>query len=203
VAASGSNRALRVVLADEHRQKMDRVREALERLGHELIAAETAIERAARIAAAREADVAVVAVHADARHALELVERLNDVGPCPVVLLLDEDDSELVAAAADRGLDAFTSGESSEGLQAAIELALRRDHQAWALAQRGRPNPVVRRRQTIDRATGVVMERFDLDAEAAYERLRAESRRTRTALILLADGVLRSRRLLPGHLKRS
>src|ERR1700754_2335450 len=188
---------LRIVVADERHDAIDRVRELVNALGHELVATETGIEDAARVVVEQAADIAIVAVHADTGHALELVERLNDEGPCPVVLVLDDDDSRLVAAASDRGLDAFTTSDNAEGLQSAIEMALRRDEQALELlADLGEGNPRAVRRQTIDRATGVLMERLELDGDEAYQRLRAEARRTRTALVILAQSVLRARSVL-------
>jgi len=196
--ATRATRSLRAVVADERDETMQRVRSVLELLGHQLVGSAVDLDEAARAATRHEADVAVVAVHADPGHALELVEHLNDAGPCPVVLILDEDDSGLIAAAADRGLDAFSSGSDPEGLQAAIELAIRRDEQALSLlTDLGDGNPRALRRQTIDRATGVLMERLNLEGDAAYQHLRSEARRTRTALIVLAESVIRARALLP------
>jgi AmiR/NasT family two-component response regulator len=192
--------SLRVILADEQPEAMGAAREVVSRLGHELVGAETDVRSAAEVAVEHDAEVAVVSVHTNAGHALELIEELNDRGPCPVVLLLDDEDAALVAAAAERGLDAYATAGQPEALQAAIELARRRFARTAQLTDQLRgAEAAAARRQLIDRATGVVMERHDLDAGEAYERLRREARRTRISLVELAESVLRSRPLLPGR----
>jgi AmiR/NasT family two-component response regulator len=190
---------LRVVLADEEPGPMAEARGQIEAAGHEVVGAETSAADVARVVADADADVAVVALHRDAEHALELVERLNETGRCAVIVLLDVIDSGFIAAAVERGLDAYALDGDVETLESAIALGRGSfERTRTVTAQLRGAEAAAHRRALIERATGVLMERHDLEAEAAEAALRREARRTRTPIVSLAEGILRSRRLLPG-----
>jgi response regulator NasT len=151
------------------------------------------------VIASANAELAIVAVHGDASHALRLVEQLNDTASCPVVLVLDDDDPALVRAALDRGLDAYAARPTGDALQTAIELAQRRFDELRELGRQVRDlESGAERRALIERAKGVVMERHDIDERHAYALLRRHARDNRLSLAELAEAVLRSRAVLPG-----
>jgi response regulator NasT len=50
-----------------------------------------------------------------------------------------------------------------------------------------------------ERAKGILMERHSIDEQAAFEMLRAHARRTNRKIIDVAEAVIASRDLLPGH----
>jgi AmiR/NasT family two-component response regulator len=187
VVSSGSG-ALRALVADERPDTLEAAAELVRAAGHEVLACCSRLEGVAALAAEHGVELVVVAVHRDAPHALALVERLNDTALCPVVLLLDDDDPDLVGQALDRGLDAYANRATPGALQTAIDLAGRRFAAQEATERRG----------LIERAKGVLMERHDIDEKDAYRRLRAEARARRVSVAQLAEAVLRTRSLLPG-----
>jgi AmiR/NasT family two-component response regulator len=188
VVSSGSG-ALRALVADERPDTLDAAADLVRAAGHEVLACSARPERVAALAAEHDVELVVVAMHRDGPHALALVDRLNDTARCPVVLLLDDDNPDLVARALDRGVDAYADRATPGALQTAIDLAGRRfaAHEASE------------RRSAIERAKGVLMERHDIDEKDAYRRLRAEARARRVSVAELAEAVLHTRGLLPGR----
>jgi len=54
------------------------------------------------------------------------------------------------------------------------------------------------RRAVTERAEGILMERHDLDEQAAFAMLRDEARRSNRKLVDIAESVVTVRSLLPG-----
>ena len=71
-------------------------------------------------------DAAVVVVHDDIAHALDLIEEIAEAASGPVIAVHGEATREFVEAAAERGLSALTDDLTPKSLQAAIEIAVRR-----------------------------------------------------------------------------
>src|SRR5919204_190491 len=91
----------------------------------------------------------------------------------PVIALLDREDPEFVAAAAERGIFAYARQETADSIQSAMEVAMRRWREQHELnAQIERLEGALARRALIERAKGILMERNDLDDRAAFELLR-------------------------------
>lgn len=178
---------LRVLAADEDPQALRRTAQLLEALGHEVTACTASVEEACELIASDEPDAAVVVVHRDADHALDLIDELSEALSGPVVAILPEADAGFAEAAAKRGLDALTSEPTPDGLQAAIEVAMRRCADRTDLSRTvGQLEHALERRAVIERAKGVLMERHGLDERAAFERLRGQARRRSVTVVELA-----------------
>ncbi len=182
-----------VVVANAREETLRRVALLVERAGHRVVACERDPEAMVRSVGLAGAELVVVAVDQDPGHALDLIERLQDTFPCPIVLVLDEEDPDLVREALVRGLDAFAGRETPAALQSAIELARHRH------ARRGELDRHVRslearaeRRALLERAKGVLMERHGVGERDAYEMLRGHARRHRVTLAATAEAVVHS-----------
>jgi AmiR/NasT family two-component response regulator len=197
--APEDTRPLSVVVANEHEAALDRATAVVTAAGHRVVAQETELSGVARAMALTEADLAVVALHQNPEHALALVEQINDTAPCPVVLLLDDEDPDLIREALDRGLAAYVTRGTPEALSSAIALAQRRFSELRELGRQVHDLEAgTRRRALIERAKGVVMERHGIDERRAYALLRAHARDQRLSLPVVAEAVMRAHELLPG-----
>lgn len=170
---------LRVLVADENKAALDDVAAVLRSLGHEVIARPTS---PAGVATAIDEDrphVAMVKLHADDEHALNLIEELIDGGSCPVVALLDGEDPDFVARAAERGIIAYAHPVDEATVKSALEIAVRRYAELSELGDAvGELEDAIRRRATIERAKGILMERHGISDRDAFEMLRKEARST-------------------------
>jgi len=175
---------LKVLVADERQKYLEPVSAAVRDLGHEVIAHEVDIAKVGKATLEHRPDIAIVALHEDTDHALELISEIVDEAVCPVIALADDASREFVAAAADRGVFAYIDSTNETELQGAIDVALQRHRQFEKLLH------AFERRARIERAKGVLMERHALDDRTAFERLRSQARDGRRPLIDVVDELL-------------
>ena len=168
---------LRILVADEDVEALDGAAAILKSLGHHVVARATSPDGAAAVISEDEPDVAMVKLHADDEHALELIEELIDVGGCPVVALLDREDPDFVARAAEHGIIAYAQPVDEQSVRSSLEIAVRRFAELDELGNAvGQLEDAIDRRATIERAKGILMERHGVSDKEAFEMLRSEAR---------------------------
>ena len=181
---------LRLIAADEDPAALQRTAALLEELGHEVTACTASVTEACELIARDDPDAAVVVVHQDEAHALDLIDELSEALSGPVVALLGGADASFAEAAAERGLDAIAAADTADALQAAIEVAMRRHAERSQLSEQvGQLEHALERRAVIERAKGRLMERHGLDERGAFEQLRAEARSRSITVVSLAQEV--------------
>jgi AmiR/NasT family two-component response regulator len=197
VGAKSETGSLRILLADEDPGALKVVARQVRELGH--TPTEIAVDlRAAADAIARdEPDLTIVAVYEEDRYALDLIEEINAYSTGPVIALLEREDADFVAAAADRGIFAYARQETTESIQGAIEVSMRRWREREALYQQvERLEGALERRALIERAKGILMERHDVDERAAFELLREHARSNNRTVVDVAGAVTEGHALL-------
>jgi response regulator NasT len=182
---------LRVLIADERREPLERMAEVARSRGHEVVALELGADGAAKAIREQGPELAIVGLHEDEQHALELVEQIVDEGICPVIVQSNGDDPEFAARAAARGAFAYTAPVEADALQAAIEVAVRRFQELEELSEQVESlEGAIRRRAVVERAKGMLMEQQGIDERAAFERLRERARSTNRTLVDVAQSLL-------------
>jgi len=176
--------SLRVLVADEDKQQLEPVGDALEELGHEVIALAVSARETARATHEHRPDLAIVALHEDKEHALELIEQIVDEATCPVCLLAADPSRDFLSAAARRGVFAHLDSTDQTELAGGIDIAVERYRQFRDLLQ------AFDRRARIERAKGLLMERHGIGEEEAFERLRRHARDTRRPIMGVVEDVL-------------
>ena len=191
-------RGLRVLTADEDAQALERTAALLSELGHEVTACAASVREACEMIVRDDPDVAVVVVHDDIAHALDLIEEISAAASGPVVALLDEADSDFAEAAAERGLSALAAEPTADSLQAAIEVAVRRHAEASRLSEQVEQlEHALERRALIERAKGILMERHGLEERGAFELLRGHARSRQMSVVHLAGEIVEGLELTP------
>lgn len=186
------------MIADERSEIVNALAELVREAGHDPVACEVGVSEAAAAVEREQPDVAVVGVHQDIGHALDLLHALASAGGVPVVATLDDPDEEFIAEAAERGVVAYAAPLDRDTLKAALRLAHTRGQQHSTLTERVRQLEArMQDRAVIERAKGVLIERHDITEAAAYELLRRHARDERQPLTTIAQAVLRARRILP------
>jgi AmiR/NasT family two-component response regulator len=182
--------SLRILAADENADALQTTARLLEGLGHDVTACVASVHEACAVIAREDPDASVVVVHADLDHALDLIDELSEASSGPVIALLNGPDSDFAEAAAARGLAAVAANPTAEGLQTALEVAIRRHAEAALLAEQvGQLEHALERRALIERAKGMLMERHGLAERPAFEALRAQARRTSRQVVAVARDV--------------
>jgi AmiR/NasT family two-component response regulator len=188
---------LRVLIANERRDRLALVAPIVAALGHEVIAREIDVDEVGPVTARERPDVALVGLGESSEHALVLIEKIVQEAFCPVILLIHEPNPGFVREASKRGIFAYiTDGETEdeEGAhdwQNAIDIVLRRFTEYHDL------EGAFGRRAVTERAKGILMERHSIDDAAAFDLLRKHSRASNRKLVDVASAVVDGHALLP------
>jgi AmiR/NasT family two-component response regulator len=189
--SSRETKHLRVLIANERKDRLALVAPIVVALGHEVIAREIDVADVGAATARERPDVALVGLGDDSEHALQLIDRVVREAACPVIVLLHARDPEFIAEASKRGVFAHISDADVEDWQSAIDIVLRRFAEYHDL------QGAFGRRALTERAKGILMERHGIDENSAFEMLRDQSRVDNRKLIDLATAVVDGHRLLP------
>jgi hypothetical protein len=99
---------LRVLIANERKDRLAVVAAAVVALGHEVIAREIDVEDVGEVTARERPDVALVGLGASSEHALGLIDRIVREAACPVIVLLHAPDPGVCAGGVQaRGVCAY------------------------------------------------------------------------------------------------
>ena len=185
---------LRVLIANERKDRLQLVGPIVASLGHEVIAREIDVEQVSTVTARERPDVALVGLGASSDHALGLIDRIVQEAACPVIVLLHAPDPAFMQEASKRGVFAYITDGEAVDWQSSIDIVLRRFAEYQDL------EGAFGRRAVTERAKGILMERHSIDEEAAFEMLRGYSRSTNRKLVDIASAVVDGHRLLPKQL---
>ncbi len=185
------HRHLRVLIANERKDRLALVAPVVVALGHEVIAREIDVADVGPVTSRERPDVALVGLGASTEHALGLIDKIVAEAACPVIVLLHAPDPEFIREASKRGIFAHISDDDVDDWESSIDIVLRRFAEYHDL------QGAFGRRATIERAKGILMERHSVDDVAAFEMLREQSRTANRKLIDLAAAVVDGHRLLP------
>src|SRR3954453_20878845 len=117
---------LRVLIANERKDRLPLVAPIVAALGHEAVAREIKVEDVGAVTSRERADVALVGLGANSGHPLGLIERIVREAACPVIALLHAPDPDFVREASKRGVFAYITDADSEDWQSSIDIVLRR-----------------------------------------------------------------------------
>jgi AmiR/NasT family two-component response regulator len=181
---------LRVLIANERKDRLALVAPIVVALGHEVIAREIDVADVGPVTARERPDVALVGLGESSTHALDLIDKIVREAACPVIVLLHASDPAFVREASKRGVFAQIS-DAVEDWQSSIDIVLRRFAEYHDL------QGAFGRRALIERAKGILMERHQIDEGTAFEMLRERSRIDNRKVVDLAAAVVDGHRLLP------
>src|ERR1700735_3201520 len=182
---------LRVLIANERKDRLALVAPIVVALGHEVIAREIDVQDVGAVTARERPDVALVGLGESTQHALDLIDKIVRESACPGIVLLHAPAPAFVKEASKRGVFAHISDADVEDWQSSIDIVLRRFAEYHDL------EGAFGRRALTERAKGILMERHSIDEDSAFEMLRERSRIDNRKLIDLAAAVVDGYRLLP------
>jgi response regulator NasT len=186
---------LRVLIANEKRDRLDLLAQVVIGLGHDVIAREIYVTEVGAQTAREQPDVAIVGLGLSSEHALDLIGEIVREASCPVIALLHANDPAYIREAAKRGVFAYIIDGTPEELQSAIDITLQRFTEYHNL------QGAFGRRATIEQAKGILMARHAIDADTAFVMLRDHSQHNGRKLADVAAAIVESHLLLlpPRH----
>jgi AmiR/NasT family two-component response regulator len=184
-------RHLRVLIANERRDRLELLARVVAGLGHEVIAREIYVKEVGAVTERERPDVALVGLGLSSEHALELITEIVREASCPVIALLSAKDPAYVHEAAKRGVFAYIVDGDAEELQSAIDITLQRFAEYQSL------QGAFGRRALIEQAKGILMARHSIDADQAFDMLRDHSQHNGRKVVDVAQAIVDSHLLLP------
>src|SRR5436190_10548450 len=151
--ADGEQRHLRVLIANEKRERLELLAQVVSSLGHDVIAREIYVKEVGAVTAREHPDVALVGLGLSSEHALELIAEIVREASCPVIALLSAKDPAYVHQAARRGVFAYIVDGDAAELQSSIDITLQRFSEYQNL------QGAFGRRALIEQAKGILMAR--------------------------------------------
>jgi response regulator NasT len=184
---------LRVLIANEKRDRLELLAQVVIGLGHDVIAREIYVREVGSATAREQPDVAIVGLGISSEHALDLISEIVREASCPVIALLHANDPAYIHEAAKRGVFAYIVDGNPEELQSAIDITLQRFSEYQNL------QGAFGRRAVIEQAKGILMARQATTADKAFEMLRDHSQHSGRKLADVAAAVVESHLLLLPH----
>jgi two-component system, response regulator / RNA-binding antiterminator len=184
------HRLLRILIANERKDRLERIAEIVTGLGHEVISRELEVADVAAATEREQPDLAFVGLGISGEHALQMISEIVREASCPVIALLESDDPVWVNEAAKRGIFAYIVDGRAEEMQSTIDITLRR------YAEYANLEGAFARRAVIERAKGIMMCRQSIDENRAFELMRSQSQRSGQKLFEIAKAVVDSHLLL-------
>jgi len=182
---------LRVLIANERKERLALVARIVAALGHEVIAREIDVADVGAVTSREQPDVALVGLGKNSEHALTLIEKIVRESTCPVIALIHAADPVFVKEASKRGVFAYVTDADAKDWQSSIDIVLRRYAEFHDL------EGAFGRRAVTERAKGILMERHSVTETAAFDMLRVQSRSTNRKLVDVASAVVEGHVLLP------
>jgi AmiR/NasT family two-component response regulator len=189
-SAADRGQHLRVLIANERRDRLELLARVVIGLGHDVIAREIEVKEVGAVTTREHPDVALVGLGESSEHALELISEIVREASCPVIAILHADDPAYIHEAAKRGVFAYIVEGTPDELQSAIDITLQRFAEYHSL------QGAFGRRATIEQAKGVLMARHAIDADKAFEMLRHHSQNNGRKLADIAAAIVESHLLL-------
>jgi AmiR/NasT family two-component response regulator len=191
----GASPRLQVLIADERDETLQAITEIVEALGHEVVGRGLKVRDVGPLSRNTGAEVGLVGVGLRSEHALAEISAIVHEAACPVIAILDVEDPSYIEQAAQRGVFAYVvlNGKETTELRSALDITLRR------FAEFRNLQGAFGRRAIIEQAKGILMERHDIKADAAFQLLKAHSQDTGRRLGDLAEVITETRQLLPSR----
>ncbi|MFK4443702.1 response regulator NasT [Caballeronia udeis] len=165
---------LRVLLVTDTDKPIGDLRQALARLGYEMLAEVATPAALPKVVEEQRPDVVIIDTESPSRDTLEQLAVMNETAPRPVLMFSNDADQKLIHAAVSAGVSAYLV----EGLEAArlapiLEVALARFAREEQLRKRlAEAENELADRKLIDRAKRLLMDRRKLSEPEAYAMLR-------------------------------
>jgi response regulator NasT len=165
---------LRVLLVTDTDKPIGDLRQALARLGYEMLAEVATPAALPRVVESEKPDVVIIDTESPSRDTLEQLAVMNKAAPRPVLMFSNDADQQFIRAAVGAGVTAYlVEGLAPERLAPIIEVALARFAHEEALRQRlVQVEEELAARKLIDRAKRLLMERRGMTEQEAYAALR-------------------------------
>ena len=183
---------LRVLLVDARADRARDLARALEHAGCQVVAQLVGAVDLHETLRAVQPDLVIVDMDSPDRDTLEDMQRITSEQPRPIVMFVDESDSESIRSAVRAGVAGYVvKGASPERIRPVLEVAVARFEQFQALkSELTRAQSDLAERKIVEKAKGILMAKRGWSEEEAFQMLRKMAMNQGMRLVEVARHVI-------------
>jgi response regulator NasT len=183
---------LKVIIADDDSIIRLDLRKMLEEKGDSVIGEASDGQKALELTRTLRPDIVILDIKMPVMDGLDAAKIIAEEKIAPVVLLTAYSQGDLIDRAKEAGVFAYLIKPFKESdLMPAIEIALARYLELQGLeAQVGDLQDKLETRKIVDRAKGILMDKYDLKEGEAFRRIQQQSMNTRKSMREIAEAVI-------------
>lgn len=190
--------ALKVIIIDQNPDRTIILRQAMQDLGHDVVASLGADDDILTAVHQNEPDVILIDMALPDRDTLEAMRHITNEIPRPIVMFAEQSDSQTISEAIASGVSAYiVDGLDPRRLRPIMDVAIARfkEHQALKSELQSTRNQLAERKE-IERAKGILMRAKNMDEPSAYAALRKMAMDRNARLIDIAKMLITAEELL-------
>jgi AmiR/NasT family two-component response regulator len=187
-----SDMSIRIVIAEDESVNRVDLEEELEQQGYEVVGAAADGEAAINLTRELHPDVVLMDIKMPKMDGIEAAETLTREKLAPVLLFTAYSDDELIERARAAGVVHFvTKPWREKDLKPAIEIALSRFSEFRAMETKVKDlEEALATRKVVEKAKGVLMEKYKLSENEAFKRIQRLSMNNRKSMREVAEAIL-------------
>ena len=187
-----SDMSIRVVIAEDESVNRVDLEEELEQQGYEVVGAAADGEAAVNLTRELRPDVVLMDIKMPKMDGIEAAETLTREKLAPVLLFTAYSDDDLIERARAAGVVHFvTKPWREKDLKPAIEIALSRFSEFRAMETKVKDlEEALATRKVVEKAKGVLMEKYKLSENEAFKRIQRLSMNNRKSMREVAEAIL-------------
>jgi response regulator NasT len=184
--------SIRIVIAEDESVNRVDLEEELEQQGYEVVGAAADGEAAINLTRELRPDVVLMDIKMPKMDGIEAAETLTREKLAPVLLFTAYSDDELIERARAAGVVHFvTKPWREKDLKPAIEIALSRFSEFRAMENKLKDlEEALATRKVVEKAKGVLMEKYKLSENEAFKRIQRLSMNNRKSMREVAEAIL-------------
>jgi response regulator NasT len=184
--------SIRIVIAEDESVNRVDLEEELEQQGYEVVGAAADGEAAVNLTRELHPDVVLMDIKMPKMDGIEAAETLTREKLAPVLLFTAYSDDELIERARAAGVVHFvTKPWREKDLKPAIEIALSRFSEFRAMENKVKDlEEALATRKVVEKAKGVLMEKYKLSENEAFKRIQRLSMNNRKSMREVAEAIL-------------
>ena len=183
---------IKVVIADDESIIRMDLKTLLEEMGHDVVGEAADGQQALDFARALKPDVVIMDIKMPVMDGLDAAKIISEEKIAPVVLLTAYSQKDLIERAKEAGVFGYMVKPFQESdLVPAIEIAIARYLEAQELEETlGDLEGKLETRKIVDRARGILMDKYKLSEADAFRRIQQQSMNQRRSMKEIAEAII-------------